>query len=363
MNKNGKIYIAGHAGLVGSALCRSLQRAGYQNIIGKRSSELDLTNQTAVERFFDEECPEYVFLSAAKVGGINANNTHPAEFIYINLMIECNIIHAAYKHGVKKLMFLGSGCIYPRTPPQPIKEEYLLTGELEKTNEAYALAKISGLKLCEYYNRQYGTNFLSTMPCNLYGEGDNYNLDNSHVVPALIRKFHEAKERNAPAVTLWGTGSAMREFLHVDDVADACVFLMEKYNESGWINIGCGEDVAISNLAQMIKEIVGYSGEIKYDTSRVINNEDIFDAVISTIPLPELPAMMDLPDAVQRAIADLKYNSITTVLCKCPETDISWLYMPEKQFRTHRIGYQSALTPAAAPEGTGSGAFEIIGER
>lgn len=267
MNKNGKIYVAGHAGLVGSAIVRALQRAGYQNMIGKRSSELDLTNQAAVEKFFAEERPEYVFLSAAKVGGIHANNTYPAEFIYINLMIECNVIHAAYKFGVKKLVFLGSGCIYPRTPPMPIKEEYLLTGELEKTNEAYALAKISGLKLCEYYNKQYGTNFVSAMPCNLYGEGDNYNLDTSHVIPALIRKFHEAKENNAPEVTLWGTGNAMREFLHVDDVADACVFLMEKFNESGWLNIGCGEDVTIACLAATMKEVVGYSGKIVYDTS------------------------------------------------------------------------------------------------
>lgn len=268
MNKNGKIYVAGHAGLVGSAIVRSLQRAGYQNIVGKRSSELDLTNQAAVERFFADERPEYVFLSAAKVGGIHINDTHPAEFIYINLMIECNVIHAAYKYGVKKLMFLGSGCIYPRIPPQqPIKEEYLLTGELEKTNEAYALAKISGLKLCEYYNKQYGTNFVSTMPCNLYGEGDNYNLNTSHVIPALIRKFHEAKENDVKEVVLWGTGSAMREFLHVDDVADACVFLLEKYNDSGWVNVGCGEDVTIAYLAEMIQKIVGFKGKIIYDTS------------------------------------------------------------------------------------------------
>lgn len=267
MNKNGKIYVAGHAGLVGSAIVRSLKRAGYYNIIGKRSNELDLTNQAAVEQFFANEHPDYVFLSAAKVGGIQVNSTHPAEFIYTNLMIECNVIHAAYKYGVKKLLFMGSSCIYPRTPPQPIKEDYLLTGELEKTNEAYALAKISGLKLCEYYNKQYGANFISTMPCNLYGEGDNYNLDTSHVIPALIRKFHEAKEADATQVTLWGTGSAMREFLHVDDAADACVFLMENYNECGWINIGCSEDISIAGLAGMIKEIVDFKGEIVYDTS------------------------------------------------------------------------------------------------
>lgn len=268
MDKKSKIYVAGHAGLVGSAIVRKLRQDGFNNIIGKRSSELDLTNQLAVENFFAEERPEYVFLSAAKVGGIHVNNTHPAEFIYVNLMIECNVIHAAFRYGVRKLLFLGSGCIYPRTPQQPIKEEYLLTGELEKTNEAYALAKISGLKLCEYYNKQYGTNYVSAMPCNLYGEGDNYNLDTSHVVPALIRKFHEAKRDGSGEVTLWGTGSAMREFLHVDDVADACVFLMENYNETGWVNVGCGEDLTIAQLAQVIKDVVGFTGDIRYDSGK-----------------------------------------------------------------------------------------------
>lgn len=234
--------------------------------------------------FFAAERPEYVYLCAAKVGGINVNRFHPAEFIYINLMIECNVIQAAYKCGVEKLLFMGSGCIYPRTPPQPIKEEYLLTGELEKTNEAYALAKIAGLKLCEYYNKQYGTNFISSMPCNLYGEGDNYNLDTSHVVPALIRKFHEAKESGASHVTIWGTGKAMREFLHVDDVADACVFLMENYNENQWVNIGCGTDTFIADLAQMVKKIVGYEGEIVYDSSmpdgtprKLLDSSKLFD--------------------------------------------------------------------------------------
>lgn len=267
MDKNAKIYVAGHGGLVGSAIVRSLKRNGFHNIIGRRSSELDLTRQQDVERFFEEERPEYVFLSAAKVGGINANNTYPAEFIYINLAIECNIIHAAYKYGVKKLMFLGSGCIYPRIVPQPIREEYLLTSELEKTNEAYAIAKIAGLKLCEYYNKQYGTNFISTMPCNLYGEGDNYNLVTSHVVPAFIRKFHDAKVQGAPTVTIWGTGKAMREFLHVDDVADACLYLMENYNGNEWINVGVGEDITIAELAALVKRVVGYEGEIVYDTS------------------------------------------------------------------------------------------------
>ncbi len=268
MEKNSKIYVAGHAGLVGSAIVRNLQKRGFKNIVGERSKNLDLTNQAQVEAYFERERPEYVFLSAAKVGGIHINNTHPAEFIYINMMIEANVINAAYKYGAKKLMFMGSGCIYPRIVPQPIKEEYLLTAELEKTNEAYALAKICGLKLCEYYNKQYGTNYISTMPCNLYGEGDNYNLESSHVVPALIRKFHEAKINGLSTVPMWGTGVAMREFLHVDDVADASVFLMENYNGGGWLNIGCGEDIKVSELAEIIKDIVGFKGEIVYDTSK-----------------------------------------------------------------------------------------------
>jgi len=267
MDRNAKIYVAGHNGLVGSAIVRRLKEHGFHNIVGKRSYELDLTNQAATEGFFEQEKPDYVFLAAAKVGGIHANRTAPAEFIYQNLAIECNVIHAAYRHGVKKLLFEGSGCIYPRILPQPIKEEYLLTGELEKTNEAYALAKISGLKLCQYYNQQYGTEFISAMPCNLYGEGDNYNLDTSHVVPALIRKFHDAKRDGNPSVPIWGTGNAMREFLHVDDVADACIFLMEHYNENQWINVGYGKDICISELADLIREVVGYEGEIVYDSS------------------------------------------------------------------------------------------------
>lgn len=267
MEKNAKIYVAGHAGLVGSAIVRKLREKGYQNVIGKRSDELDLTCQSQVEEYFDRERPDYVFLSAAKVGGIHVNSARPAEFIYINLMIECNVIHAAYRYGVKKLLFMGSGCIYPRNPRQPIKEEYLLTGELEKTNEAYALAKIAGLKLCEYYDKQYGTDFISVMPCNLYGTGDNFNLDTSHVVPALIRKFHEAKINGAQTVTLWGTGRAMREFLHVDDVADACVFLMERYEGYDPVNVGCGEDISISELAEIIRKTVGYEGKIVYDNA------------------------------------------------------------------------------------------------
>lgn len=267
MEKDAKIYVAGHYGLVGSAIVRSLKSKGFHNIVGRRSSELDLTRQADVEAFFQQERPNYVFLAAAKVGGINVNSREPAEFIYQNLMIEANIIHTAYQHRVKRLLFMGSGCIYPRIVPQPIKPEYLLTAELEKTNEAYALAKISGLKMCEFYNQEYGTNYLSVMPCNLYGTGDNFNLQNSHVVPALIRKFHEAKVSNAPTVVLWGTGSAMREFIHVDDMADATVFLMEIYDQGGWLNVGSGSDLPIRELAALVQSIVGYEGEIVYDTS------------------------------------------------------------------------------------------------
>ncbi len=267
MEKNAKIYVAGHRGLVGSAIVRELNRKGYANIIGRTHRELDLTNQAAVEAFFAEEKPEYVFLCAAKVGGIHINDIQPADFMYINLAIAANVIQSAYQNHVKKLLFMGSGCIYPRVVPQPIKEEYLLTAPLEKTNEAYALAKISGLKLCEFYNRQYGTSYISVMPCNLYGPGDNYNPVSSHVIPALLRKFHEAKESGAPSVTLWGTGSAMREFLHIDDIAGASVFLMETYQENQWINIGCGTDMKINALAELIREVVGYEGGIEYDAS------------------------------------------------------------------------------------------------
>lgn len=268
MEKNSKIYIAGHNGLVGSALWRCLEKNGYTNIIGKRSSELDLTRQAEVEQFFQEEKPDFVFLSAAKVGGIHANNTYPAEFIYINMMIEANIIHAAHLNKVKKLMFLGSGCIYPRDATQPIKEEYLLTSELEKTNEAYAVAKIAGLKLCEFYSKQYGDNFISAMPCNLYGLGDNFNLENSHVVPALLRKFHEAKETNADSVELWGSGKAMREFMYIDDMAEACLLMMDKYKEASFLNIGYGSDMTINQLANVIGEVVGYKGTIVYDATK-----------------------------------------------------------------------------------------------
>jgi len=268
LEKNSKIYVAGHRGLVGSALVRSLQSEGYTNIITKSFSELDLTCQKAVEEFFRQEKPDYVFMAAAKVGGIHANNSYRAEFIYDNLQIQNNVIHFSYLNGVKKLLFLGSSCIYPKFAPQPMKEEYLLTGELEYTNEPYAIAKIAGIKMCQAYNDQYGTNFISVMPTNLYGINDNFDLNNSHVLPALVRKFHEASQADAPSVTVWGTGEPKREFLFVDDLADACVFLMNNYNGSEIVNIGTGEDISIKELACLIKETTGYEGEIVFDTSK-----------------------------------------------------------------------------------------------
>lgn len=268
MNKNAIIYIAGHGGMVGSAIHRNLLKRGFVRIITKTRKELDLLNQSEVLSFFKEHSPEYVFLSAAKVGGIIGNKTYPAEFINQNLTIQNNIIHAAHAHGVKKLLFLGSSCIYPKFATQPIVESELLKGELEPTNEYYAIAKISGIKMCEAYRKQYGSNFISLMPTNLYGQGDNYHPENSHVVPAMLRKFHEAKENNLPTVTIWGTGTPMREFLHVDDLADASVFLMENYNDLEHINVGTGEDVTIRELAESIKKIVDYSGEIVFDTSK-----------------------------------------------------------------------------------------------
>jgi len=271
MKLHSKIYLAGHCGMVGSALKRKLESKGYTNLITRNHSELDLTNQQAVNNFFEAERPEYVFLAAAKVGGILANSTYPAEFIYENIMIEVNVIHAAYTYGVKKLLFLGSSCIYPLLAPQPLKEEYLLTGELEVTNEAYAVAKIAGIRMCKHYNRQYGTNFISVMPTNLYGPGDNYDPVTSHVMAALIRKFHEAKVDNAQQVVVWGTGVPRREFMHVDDMADACVYLMENYDAEDvgeFVNIGVGEDLTIRELAELIRDIVGYEGEIVYDTSK-----------------------------------------------------------------------------------------------
>lgn len=268
MDKESKIYIAGHKGMVGSALMRKLLKEGYRNLLYRTSKELDLRNQTDVEAFFKMEKPEYVFLAAAKVGGIHANNTYRGEFLYDNLMMECNIIHAAKNNHVKKLMFLGSSCIYPKMAPQPLKEEYLLTGVLEDTNEPYAIAKIAGIKLCDAYRSQYGCNFISVMPTNLYGPNDNYDLENSHVLPALIRKFHEAKKNKISEVIMWGTGSPLREFLHVDDLAEACFFLMNHYNEPGLVNIGVGEDIAIKDLAIMIKNVIGYQGEIVHDLSK-----------------------------------------------------------------------------------------------
>jgi GDP-L-fucose synthase len=268
MEKESKIYIAGHRGMVGSAIMRGLEKKGFTNIITRTSSELDLRNQQAVANFFAEEKPDYVFLAAAKVGGIVANNTYRADFIYENLMIESNIIHQAHVTGVTKLMFLGSSCIYPKMAPQPLREEYLLTGLLEETNEPYAIAKIAGIKLCEAYHDQYGSNFISVMPTNLYGYGDNYDLKNSHVLPALIRKFHEAKEENKPFVEAWGTGSPKREFLFADDLADACLFLMDTYNGRELVNIGTGEDLAIKELTELVAQTTGYEGEIKWDTTK-----------------------------------------------------------------------------------------------
>ncbi|HTE01152.1 MAG TPA: GDP-L-fucose synthase [Mucilaginibacter sp.] len=268
MEKDAKIYIAGHRGMVGSAIMRKLEKEGYTNIVTRLSTEIDLRNLNEVALFFEQEKPEYVFLAAAKVGGIIANNTYRAEFLYDNLQIQNNVIHSSYLNGVKKLMFLGSSCIYPKLAPQPLKEEYLLTGLLEPTNEPYAIAKIAGIKMCDAYRAQYGCNFISVMPTNLYGYNDNYHPQNSHVLPALIRRFHEAKEQNLPDVTIWGTGSPKREFLFADDLAEACFYLMQNYDEEGLVNVGTGEDLSIKDLAILIKGIVGYEGEIKFDTSK-----------------------------------------------------------------------------------------------
>lgn len=268
MDQDLKIYIAGHRGMVGSAIHRNLQKKGFKDFILTTSAELDLRNTQAVNNFFAKEKPDYVFLAAAKVGGIQANNIYRAEFLYDNLMIQNNVIHAAYENKTKKLMFLGSSCIYPKLAPQPLKEEYLLSGYLEDTNEPYAIAKIAGIKMCENYRRQYGCDFISVMPTNLYGPNDNYNLNNSHVLPALIRKFHEAKEKNAPSVEMWGTGSPLREFLHADDMADACVYLMQNYSGQQHVNIGSGTDLSIKDLALLIKKIVGFTGEITHDLSK-----------------------------------------------------------------------------------------------
>jgi GDP-L-fucose synthase len=268
VEKNAKIYIAGHLGMVGSAILRRLKNEGYVNFVTRTSKELDLRNQQHVLDFFAKERPDYVFLAAAKVGGIVANNTYRAEFLYDNLSIQNNIIHHSYVIGVKKLMFLGSSCIYPKLAPQPLKEEYLLTGPLEYTNEPYAIAKIAGIKMCDAYRSQYGCNYISVMPTNLYGYNDNYHPENSHVLPALIRRFHEAKVNSNSRVTIWGTGEPRREFLFADDLADACFFLMQNYNEAGLVNIGTGEDISIKNLALLIKDIIGFTGEIVFDTDK-----------------------------------------------------------------------------------------------
>jgi GDP-L-fucose synthase len=268
MEKNSKIYIAGHNGMVGSAITRKLRENGFENLLLRGSKELDLRNQQEVASFFEIEKPDYVFLAAAKVGGIIANNTYRADFLYENLIMECNIIHSAYVSGVKKLMFLGSSCIYPKLAPQPLKEEYLLTGPLEYTNEPYAVAKIAGIKLCETYRDQYGCNFISVMPTNLYGAGDNYHPTNSHVLPAMIRRFHEAKVNGDEVVTIWGTGTPKREFLYADDLAEACLFLMENYNEKELINVGTGDDLSIAELAGLVKKVTGFEGELAFDTSK-----------------------------------------------------------------------------------------------
>jgi GDP-L-fucose synthase len=268
MDCNAKIYIAGHRGLVGSAILCNLQAKSYTNFVLRTHTELEFEHQAGVQAFFEKERPEYVFLAAAKVGGMHANNTYPADFIYDNLLIECNVIHAAYKYGVKKLLFLGSSCIYPKHAPQPMKEEYLLTGELEPTNEPYAVAKIAGIKLCQSYNRQYGTDFISVMPTNLYGINDNYHPVNSHVLPALIGRFHEAKVEGRPTVEAWGTGSPRREFMYADDMADACVFVMQNYSGNDFVNIGTGEDITIRELTEMVALTVGYKGEIIWDHTK-----------------------------------------------------------------------------------------------
>ena len=310
MEKDSKIYVAGHRGMVGSAICRKLKASGYDNIITRTSSELDLRNQQAVLDFFAEEKPDYVFLAAARVGGIHANNTYRAEFLFDNLMIEANIIHAAHLNKVTKLMFLGSSCIYPKLAQQPLKEEYLLTGELEATNEPYAIAKIAGIKLCEAYRDQYGANFISVMPTNLYGYNDNYDLQNSHVLPALIRKFHEAKVNNSPNVTVWGTGSPKREFLFADDLAEACLFLMENYSGRELVNIGTGEDITIKELALTIKEVVGFEGKLEFDTSKPDGTpRKLMD--VSKLHSLGYKHKINLKEGIQLAYADFKEKLVT----------------------------------------------------
>lgn len=305
MNKQDKIYIAGHRGMVGSAILRNLEAAGYSNFVLRTSSELDLRNQQAVADFFEAEKPDYVFLAAAKVGGIIANNTYRADFIYENMMIQSNVIHQAYMHQVKKLLFLGSSCIYPKMAPQPLKEDYLLTGLLEPTNEPYAIAKIAGIKMCDAYRSQYGCNFISVMPTNLYGPNDNYDLKSSHVLPALLRKFITAKNSGAPTVNLWGTGSPKREFLHADDLAAACVYLMESYDAEGLVNIGVGEDVSILELAQLVQKIVGYEGTIQTDPSKPDGTpRKLMD--VSKLTGLGWKATISLEEGIQRVYEEIK---------------------------------------------------------
>ena len=305
MNKQDKIYIAGHRGMVGSAILRNLEAAGYTNFVLRTSSELDLRNQQAVADFFAAEKPDYVFLAAAKVGGIIANNTYRADFIYENMMIQSNVIHQAYVQQVKKLMFLGSSCIYPKMAPQPLKEDYLLTGLLEPTNEPYAIAKIAGIKMCDGYRSQYGCNFISVMPTNLYGPNDNYDLNNSHVLPALLRKFITAKNSGAPSVNMWGTGSPKREFLHADDLAAACVYLMNTYDAEGLVNIGVGEDVSILELAQLVQKIVGYNGTIATDPSKPDGTpRKLMD--VSKLAALGWKAQISLEEGIQRVYEEIK---------------------------------------------------------
>jgi GDP-L-fucose synthase len=311
MNKKDKIYIAGHRGMVGSAIVRKLQAEGFSNLLLRTSKELDLRNQQAVAAFFATEKPDFVFMAAARVGGILANNTYRADFLYDNLMIQNNIVHEAHANGVNKLLFLGSSCIYPKLAPQPLKEEYLLTGLLEHTNEPYAIAKIAGIKLCDAYRTQYGCNYISVMPTNLYGPNDNYDLKGSHVLPALIRKFHEAKINNEPSVIMWGTGPPMREFLHADDLADACYFLMQKYNEEGFVNIGVGEDITIKNLALLIKDIVGYTGTIEHDLSKPDGTpRKLMD--VSKLHSLGWKAKIGLREGIEQAYVDFKENYALT---------------------------------------------------
>jgi len=312
MNKESKIYIAGHRGMVGSAIERCLRKEGYNNLIFATSAELDLTNQDEVNRFFDQHRPEYIFLAAAKVGGIQANNIFRAEFLYRNLMIEANTIHAAYEHQVKKLLFLGSSCIYPKFASQPLQEDALLTGTLEPTNEPYAIAKIAGIKLCEAYRDQYGCNFISAMPTNLYGPNDNYDLNNSHVLPALIRKFHTAKTEEKSEVEIWGTGSPLREFLHVDDLAEACLFLMNHYNEKGFVNVGVGTDISIKNLALLVQKVVGFEGQLVFDSSKPDGTpRKLMD--VSKIHQLGWKHSIDLEEGIRQVYEEFKQNSLTSV--------------------------------------------------